>query len=84
MSSRWTPDRRFANIESGEEISASLQDAIVSELHREKIRAAEWSKRPVKVSFRVRKLRNRYIDAVVFDVQDVEQSPRAAGQASTP
>lgn len=68
----------FANIENGEEIAASLQDAIVSEDHREIIRRAEWSKRPVRVWFRVKKLRNRYIDAVVVDVKDIEPTPRAA------
>jgi hypothetical protein len=69
----------FSNIETGEEISASLQDALVSESHREKIRDAEWSKQPVRVSFRVRRLRSRYIDAVVTDVQDIPGSTKTAG-----
>lgn len=50
------------------EISASLQDALVSEDHRVALREAEWSKRPVTVRMSARLLRNRYVDAVVLQV----------------
>lgn len=68
----------FADIGTGDEITASLQDAVISEEHREKIQKAEWNKVPIQVWFRVRRLRSRYIDALVVDVKEVDQTPRVA------
>jgi hypothetical protein len=61
----------LTNIETDEEITASLQDALVSDEHRALIQAAEWSKRPVRVRLSARLLRSRPIDAVILTVEQV-------------
>ena len=58
----------FINVENSEEITASLQDMMISEDHRSHIQAAEWNKSSLQVSFKAKKLRNSYIDAVVVNV----------------
>jgi hypothetical protein len=47
------------------EITASLVDALVSADHREAIQKAEWSKTPVYIEMRAKKLRDKIFDAVV-------------------
>lgn len=72
----------FASIETGEDISASLEDAVLSEEAKIAMQRAEWSKQPVRVRLRVRKLRNRYVDAVVMSVEPIDSSLRAAPSAN--
>lgn len=57
--------------ETGEEITASLLDAMVSSAHRTALQKAEWSKVPVFVEMKARRLRGRIIDAVVIGVREV-------------
>jgi hypothetical protein len=59
------------NVRTGEEINASLMDAMISDQHRESIRAAEWSKGPVSVEMKTRKSRGKIIEAVIVNVTDV-------------
>jgi len=66
----------LADIQSGNEITASLQDALVSEDHRNAIREAEWNKRPLKVTLRARLLRNRFVDAVVLGTEPIATAPQ--------
>ena len=79
----------LTDVENGAEVSAALQDAVSSEVHRERIRDAEWSKRPIRVSLVARQLRGRYIDAVVQGVDllasnEDKPSQAASGQAAPP
>lgn len=75
-----TPDGfrvTLKDVRSGEEVTASLMDALISDQHRERIRAAEWNKQPVTVELRKRVSRGRTLEATVVDVQD--PPARAAG-----
>lgn len=75
-----TPDGfrvSLKDIETGDEVTASLMDALISERHRELIRAAEWSKQPVVVELNRRISRGRTLKATVVDVQQVPD--RAVG-----
>lgn len=69
----------FTNITSGEDISASLMDTMVAHHHVSLIREAEWSKKPIQVTFHVKKLRDRFSDAVVTDVVKLDTKPRDVG-----
>jgi hypothetical protein len=59
------------DMETGGEIAASLQDALISDDHRARIQAAEWKKAPVLVDLAVRRSRGRILEAVVIDVKEV-------------
>lgn len=59
----------LSNIETDQEISASLQDALISEEHKALIQDAEWNKTPIRVKISARRLRNRVIDAVILNVE---------------
>lgn len=59
----------LVDISSGEEISASLRDAIVSAEHKAIIQEAEWKKQVIFVEMAARRLRQRIVDAVVVNVQ---------------
>src|SRR5262249_53139492 len=63
------------DVKTGEEISASLIDAIISAEHRDAIQAAEWNKQPVLVELTARKLRKRIVDAVVIDARHANPPP---------
>lgn len=60
----------FTRMTDGGEVTATLQDALLSERHREVLKKAEWSKQPLHVRLSAKMLRNRYVDAIVIDVQD--------------
>lgn len=62
------------DVATGEEVTASLMDALISDQHRQRIRAAEWSKQPVVVELRKRVSRGRTIEATVVDVQEVREA----------
>jgi hypothetical protein len=66
---------------TGEEISASLIDAIISAEHRAAIQEAEWNKQPVFVELTARRLRRRLVDAVIVDAKP--PPIRAAGTATS-
>jgi hypothetical protein len=68
----------FSSVENDTEISASLEDAILSEHHKERIQRAEWNKQPIIVTFRVRRLRNKYVEATIIDVDDIPNAARVA------
>lgn len=68
------------NTQTGDDITASLQDALISEEHRARIRTAEWSKKLIVVDLVGRKGRTRFVDAVVMDVRDLPP-PRERGRA---
>lgn len=68
----------LTDVATGKEVSASLQDAIVSEDHRALIRQAEWNKSRIRVQMSARLLRNRFVDAVVLSVEAVSSEPTAA------
>ena len=55
--------------DSEQEITASLQDALASEAHRQAIQKAEWTKKPVYVELVARLLRGRVIDAIVIHAE---------------
>jgi hypothetical protein len=55
---------------NGTEITATMQDALVSEAHKTAIQRAEWQKRPVYVELSAKKLRNRIVDALVLQASD--------------
>jgi hypothetical protein len=61
----------LTDIETGDEISASLQDGLIAEEHRLAIQGAEWNKRPIKVRLRARLLRSRFVDAVILGTEPV-------------
>lgn len=66
----------LAKVPSGEETTASLMDAIISDEHRQRIRQAEWNKQPVTVELRTRVSRGRTLEATITDVQDPPARPR--------
>jgi len=59
----------LSDIGSEQEVTASLQDAFISDEHRMLIRDAEWKKTPIRVKILAKQLRNRVIDAVVLEVE---------------
>lgn len=63
--------------ESGIEITATMQDALVSEAHKAAIQKAEWQRKPVYVELSAKKLRNRIVDAIVLQASDAAPAPRA-------
>lgn len=64
---------------TGEEVTASLMDALISDRHRSLIQAAEWNKEPVAVELRLRVSRGRTLSATVIDVQPAKPASRRAG-----
>jgi hypothetical protein len=60
------------DVKSGEMITASLFDAIISAEHRRALRDAEWSKEPVFVEMTGRRLHGRMVDAKIVSAR-VEQ-----------
>jgi len=67
----------LTDIESGDEINASLQDALISEEYRAVIREAEWDKRPIRVRLQARLLRNKFVDAVVLGAEHLVEREQA-------
>jgi hypothetical protein len=57
------------DLKSGEQITASLFDAIISAQHKEIIKSAEWDKRPIFVEMSGRRLRGKILDAKVVSVR---------------
>lgn len=60
------------DVSSGELVNASLFDAIISAQHREIIKTAEWSKKPLFVEMTGRRLRGKITDAKVVSVKDLK------------
>ena len=58
------------DVKNGNEVSASLLDALVSGRHRELLQHAEWKKHPVKVTLTGRRLRGEIIDAKITSVDE--------------
>jgi hypothetical protein len=58
------------DIKSGDTITASLIDAIVSAEHRVALQTGEWDKKPVFVEMKGRRLRGRIVDAVIVSVRE--------------
>lgn len=56
------------DINSGETISASLFDALISAEHRQVLQTAEWNKRPLRVEMAGRRLHGRMINAKIVGV----------------
>ncbi len=61
----------FKNVHSEVEITATLQEAFISDEQKEIIQSAEWSGSQINVVMDARKLRNRFIEAVVVAVSNV-------------
>jgi hypothetical protein len=55
------------------EITATMQDALISGAHKDAIRDAEWGKRPVYVEMTAKQLRNKVVDAVVVNATAAKQ-----------
>jgi hypothetical protein len=69
---------------TGDEISASLIDALISAEHRDIIQKAEWKKQPIFVEMHARRLRHRIVDAVIVSVHEREPGEaRISGGSST-
>lgn len=58
---------------TGQELSASMQDALISEQHKKAIQEAEWRKQPVYVELSAKKLRNRIVDAIVLSASAAKE-----------
>jgi hypothetical protein len=56
-------------VKSGETVTASLFDAIVSAEHRKTLQTAEWSKKPVFVELTGKRLRGKIVDAKIVAVR---------------
>jgi hypothetical protein len=65
----------LADDAKGTEIVASMQDALVSEDHKQAIQNAEWRKMPVYVELSAKKLRNRFVDAIVLNASEPTRQP---------
>lgn len=63
----------LADDQNNREITATMQDALLSEQHKKAIRDAEWAKRPVYVELTARELRNRLVDAVVLNASEAKE-----------
>lgn len=59
---------------SGENITASLFDAVISATHRQVLRDAEWSKGPVIVELSGRRLRGKLVDAKIVSVSAIAKN----------
>ena len=57
------------DVKSGEMITASLFDAIISWEHRQALQNAEWTKTPVFVEMSGRRLRGKIVDAKIVSVR---------------
>ncbi|MGO3930127.1 hypothetical protein [Rhodopseudomonas pseudopalustris] len=62
------------DIESGEIVTASLFDAIISAEHRTVLQSAEWNKKPLFVEMSGRRLRGKMVDAKIVSVSAVEDA----------
>jgi hypothetical protein len=62
------------DIKSGELVTASLFDALISAKHRQILQDAEWNKKPVHVEMSGRRLHGRMTDAKVVDVSAIEET----------
>ncbi len=56
----------LSDVRSGENVTAMLQDALLSEDHKAVIQSAEWNKVPFFAEITARKVRNRLVDATVI------------------
>jgi len=57
------------DVKSGEMITASLLDAMISAEHRQALQNAEWNKKPVFVEMMGRRLHGRMVDAKIVSVR---------------
>lgn len=62
------------DIKTGETVTASLFDAIISAEHRRALQDAEWKKKPVFVEMTAKRLRGRITDAKIVSVIPDEAS----------
>lgn len=60
------------SVGSGEMITASLFDAIISAEHRKRLQEAEWNKKPVSVELSGKRLRGKIVDAKIVAVEAAE------------
>jgi hypothetical protein len=61
------------DVGSGEMITASLFDALISAQHRQILQDAEWNKKPVRVEMSGRRLHGRMNDTKVVDVSAIAE-----------
>jgi ABC-type tungstate transport system substrate-binding protein len=64
----------LTDVNNGQEVSASLLDALVSGQHREALQQAEWQKKPVQISLRGRRLRGEIVGAQITSVEEPKLS----------
>ncbi|MDU6376198.1 MAG: hypothetical protein E6575_19280 [Bradyrhizobium sp.] len=64
------------DIKTGQLVTASLFDAVISSEHRRILQDAEWNKKPLFVEMSARMLRGRVVDAKIVSV-GVQQPQRA-------
>lgn len=62
------------DIKTGEQITASLFDAVISEEHKAAIQKAEWSKKSIFVEMTARRLRGRHQNAKIVSVGKEDES----------
>jgi hypothetical protein len=60
------------DIKTGDNVTASLFDALISAEHKEIIKNAEWNKKPLFVEMAGRRLRGKIVDAKVVSVKQLE------------
>lgn len=64
------------DVSSGEEITAFLQDVMISEQHRKVIQEAEWKRTPFYAEIAARKIGTRLVDALIVNALE---EPAEAG-----
>lgn len=67
----------LTDTKTGDEVTASLIDAIISAEHKVAIQEAEWSKTPIFVELTAKRLRKRIVDAVVVNVRPADTKTKA-------
>lgn len=60
------------DVSSGESITASLFNVLISAEHRQVLQNAEWNKRPLRVEMSGRRLRGKMVDAKIVGVSATE------------
>lgn len=60
---------KVRNIESGEEIEATVQDESLNLSHKKALQQAEWDRRPVRLKINAKNLRGSIRDAIIIEVE---------------
>lgn len=71
---------KVANMESGREIEAAVQDDSVNSDNKRALQQAEWARRPVRLEINAKLLRDRIHKAVILRVSSVQQDPPSTSE----